>query len=89
MHNFRCADSNPDLVYKINVQFLLGFLNLLSEEEFHEALANHLPCELSAEPIESASIRPLSTGFGGKEMLSLSPNFDVRAREMQAALVAA
>jgi hypothetical protein len=75
--------------WKINVQLLPGSLNLLSEEGFHEALANHLPCEPSAEPIESASIRLLSTGFGVEEVLSLSTYFDVRAREMRAALVAA
>ena len=74
--------------WKINVQLLPGSLNLFSEEDFHEALANQLPSEPSAKPIKSASIRPLSTGFGVEEVLSLSPDFDVRAREMRAALVA-
>ena len=78
--------------WKIPVQTPAGFLRLLSEAEFRAALAS-LPSQPPiAEPaaIESpTSVHPpYVTSHDMETVLSLSPDFDDRARAMLARLVA-
>ena len=78
--------------WKIPVELPAGFLRLLSEEEFRAALASPPSQPPIAEPAAIVSLTPVHpphvTGHDMETVLSLSPDFDDRARAMLATLVA-
>lgn len=75
------------LNWKIPIQLQPGFLRLLSEEDFRAAIAELLSQSPAAVPtaIESPSVRPPPpTSCNMEQVLSLSTDFDDRARAMLA-----